>query len=269
MPEILGVRIDASSKQDASNLAINTDKQIYFCTPNPEIILEAQKNPKFLKTLNHSALNTADGIGILWASKYLKISEGKSKPIKTIKWILSLASILFHPSYIKSEIKQRITGVELTKEICKQAAEKGKKIFLLGASREVVQLTKEKLEDKNRNIKIVGTSSGSAKEQADEENIKQINDSQAEILFVAFGAPKQELWIERNLKKLKTVQCAIGVGGTFDFIAGKVKRAPEFMRKFGLEWLYRLAIQPSRLMRIINATIKFPLTVLRYSLKKR
>ena len=86
----------------------------------------------------------------------------------------------------------------------------------------------------------------------------QINQSGAQVLFVAFGMGKQEKWIHENLSKMPGVKIAMGVGGSFDFISGKIKRAPLFMRQLGLEWLYRLIQQPSRIKRIFNATIKFP-----------
>jgi N-acetylglucosaminyldiphosphoundecaprenol N-acetyl-beta-D-mannosaminyltransferase len=261
MPKILKVRIDKCSLEKAVELSCKTKQQIHICTVNPEIILEAQKNTKFLKILNRSALNTADGIGVLWASKFIKTSQGKSKPVTIAKWMFSLLSILIWPSYIKTEISNRVTGVELTKEICKTTK---KRIFLLGGSEKVVSKTKTSL-----NANIVGTSSNSGDKNMDKENIKLINDSKAEILFVAFGAPKQELWINRNLRNLKTVHTAIGVGGTFDFISGEITRAPEWMQRTGTEWIYRLLKQPKRIKRIFNATIKFPLTVLGYSLKNR
>ena len=109
---------------------------------------------------------------------------------------------------------------------------------------------------------IVGTHSGSHKETEDIKTRDIINKSHPELLFVAFGAPKQEFWLRRNLPHLPSVKVAIGIGGAFDFIAGKRKRAPRTMQKLGLEWLYRLIQQPSRIIRIYNATIKFPIKIL-------
>ncbi len=89
-----------------------------------------------------------------------------------------------------------------------------------------------------------------------------INDKKPRILFVAYGAPKQEMWIARNLKKMPTVRLAAGIGGTFNFITGRRKRAPEWMQKIGLEWVYHLIQQPSRIKRMINASIVFPIKII-------
>ncbi len=239
--KILGVRFDRVTLEEAAEKALEfakDEKQHYICTPNPEIVLEAQKNEEFLKVLNQSDLNIPDGIGIIWAAKYLK--QGSL---------------------------QRVTGVDLMEKICEKAAKENLKIFLLGADEGVAQKVKTILENKYPGIKIVGPYSGSAEEKEKNLILKNINDSGAKILFVAFGAPKQEIWITDNLKNLNSVRLGMGVGGSFDFIAQVHKRAPKWIQKIGLEWLYRLLQQPSRLKRIYNATIKFPLTVLRKNLK--
>lgn len=265
------VRFDKTTLKEATKIAINwakTNAQKYMTTPNPEILLEANKNGVFLEVLNSSHLNIADGIGILWASKYLKIAEkSKSKLAKIGKWFLSLCSILFRPSYIKTELTERVTGVDLMENICKEAAREGLKVFLLGAAEKTAEKVKEILERKYPEIKIVGTFSGSPKEEHEKEILDMINAANPDILFVAYGAPSQEIWIHKNIGKT-TLKVAIGVGGAFNFIAGIRKRAPKWMRRIGLEWLYRLLQEPSRAKRIYNATIKFPLTILKESFKK-
>ena len=125
---------------------------------------------------------------------------------------------------------------------------------------------KEILSKKHPGLKIVGTHAGSPKIKEEQSIREKIDDSKADFLFVAYGAPKQEIWISRNLKKLETVKVAVGVGGAFDFVAGKRKRAPKWMQKIGLEWLYRLLQQPTRIKRIYNATIKFSIKVLKKNL---
>lgn len=239
----------------------NDNEQRYIVTPNPEIVLTAQKNPKFLKILNHANLNIADGIGILWAAKYLQITiNNKSKFIKTLKWLFTLATIAIYPKYIRTSLPERVTGVDLMKSIIKQT---DKRIFLLGAAEGVAEEAAKKLASTN----IIGSYSGSPKDSEASEIIKQINESEAELLFVAYGAPAQEIWISRHLKKLKNIKLAIGVGGAFDFISGAKKRAPKWMQKLGIEWLYRIIQEPKRFGRIFNATIRFPLTILRSSFK--
>jgi N-acetylglucosaminyldiphosphoundecaprenol N-acetyl-beta-D-mannosaminyltransferase len=227
--KILGVRFDNVTMQEALQKALRFASQKqkrYICTPNPEILLEAQKNRKFLRILNDSALNIPDGFGIILASKYKK-----------------------------APLKERVTGTDLMREIL---AENSHRIFLLGAHPGIA----EEVAAKFPNTNIVGTFAGSPAPQDEHKIRKSINDSEAEILFVAYGAPAQELWIARNLKHLKPVNLAIGVGGAFDFLAGKTKRAPLLMRKTGLEWLYRLAKEPKRVKRIYNAVIKFPIKII-------
>jgi N-acetylglucosaminyldiphosphoundecaprenol N-acetyl-beta-D-mannosaminyltransferase len=131
----------------------------------------------------------------------------------------------------------------------------------LGAADGVAEKTKEKLEIM-KHITIVGTYAGTPDPKNDSMLQNIINDAKPDLLFVAYGAPKQELWLERNLPHLRTIKVAMGVGGAFDFITGIRKRAPLWMRKIGLEWLFRVIQQPSRLKRIINATIIFPLIFL-------
>jgi len=211
---------------------------LFIATPNPEILLEARKNEPFRKILNQTDLNIADGFGIILAS-----------------WVN------------KTPLKERLTGTDFMQIIC-QHAPKETKIFLLGAAPGIAEKTKKELEKRFANIQVVGTCSGSPALEEENHLRQLINKSGAEILFVAFGAPKQEIWIARNLPHLTNIKIAMGVGGAFDFISGTIKRAPTWMRKLGLEWLYRLIKQPSRIGRIFNATIKFPLVFIGSKLKK-
>lgn len=265
MQKILNVRFDHVTLKQATETAVQWgagDVKRYICTPNPEMLLAAQKNKKFLKILNHSDLNTPDGIGILWAAKFLKITEKTTlKAVKTFKWLYSLAFIALFPPYIRTELSQRVTGADLMQSICKNCGDTP--IFLLGADEGVAEKVKEILEAQYPRLKIVDTFAGSPSEAEENEIRKLIDSSGARILFLAFGAPAQEMWIHRNFKKLKTVTLAVGVGGTFDFISGVRKRAPGWMQKIGLEWLYRLIQQPKRIARIYRATIKFPITILK------
>jgi len=256
--EILGVKVDALNMASiiANMKALLEDgQQHYFCTPNPEIILAALKDAEYKAILNNADIQTADGAGLLWASEFLNDRKNGKK------W-LGLSKI-FTPTMCKSIISERVTGVDLTKQICKLAEALNKKMFLLGANEGVAQKTKENLNSIYPHLKIVGTFSGSPKPSDEAKIIEMINSSGAEILFVAYGAPAQEKWIARNLAKMPSVKLAGGVGGTFDFIAGTKKRAPKWMQNIGVEWLYRVIIQPSRIKRIFNATIKFPFVVLR------
>lgn len=252
MPKILGTKFDPVSFDQALEQILQWSKgqkKRHIVTPNPEIVLEARENKKFRNILNNSDLSIADGIGILWASTYLNGAK------TFFRWMETLFIIPIKPEKIKKILPERVTGTDLLQEICKQSDEK---IFLLGAAPGIAEKAAEKLGNN-----IVGTYSGSPKPKYENEICEKINKSQAKILFVAYGAPKQELWISHNLKKLKTVKVAIGVGGAFDFVAGKRQRAPKWMQSLGLEWLYRIIQEPSRIKRIYNATIKFPIAVFR------
>ncbi len=265
MPKILGVNIDAVDLKEATKKCIKMakgSKQNYIATPNPEILLEAEKNDDFKKVLNNSSLNTADGIGILWAAKYLEVTKKETSGFfRAAKFLVTLFWVLLYPHRIKSVFPERVTGADLTMEICKKAQEKGLKIFLLGGAEKVAEKVKGILEKKYKKIQIVGTHSGSPAPKNEKEITTKINKSGAKILFVAFGAPKQELWIARNLSKMPKVKLAAGIGGTFDFIAKVKIRAPKWMQKLGLEWLWRLIQEPKRIKRIYNATVKFPLKI--------
>jgi len=237
---ILGVNIaDLSYKETINQIAlfIVSKKPHHIVTANPEILMEAQKNKEYKKIVMNANLCLPDGAGLWWASKY----QGDT-------------------------LKHRITGIDLIYEICKFAAKKRKKIFLLGGQNNVAQIAAQNLQDKYSHLKICGTYEGfpvlkkklSQKEKINNFNIiNQVLKAKPDILLVAYGAPKQELFINKYKKELN-IPVMIGVGGAFDFISGRIKRAPKWMQIIHLEWLYRLIQQPSRHNRIITATIRFP-----------
>jgi len=163
---------------------------------------------------------------------------------------LVLASLL-----LGKKIKQRITGVDLMELICKKASYNNWPVFLFGAGPGVAKKTADSLRERYKNLEI---------SEIDENKKDFPNKS---ILFVALGAPKQEKWINNNLKNMPNIKLAMGVGGSFDFISGDIKRAPKFMRNLGLEWFWRLIIQPWRIRRILNAVIIFPFLILKRKLK--
>jgi len=216
------------------------------------MVIEAQNNPGFKKILNSTQLSVADGIGILWASYFLSL---KKRNLATL--ISSLSAIIFSPKKIRSVIPERVTGSDLFPKLMKLAANHKKKVFLLGAAPGVAAKVKTKFEKKFSDLQVVGVSVASSRAEEDFEIRSQIDASGAEMLFVAFSFPQQEFWIARNLPKLKTVKFAAGIGGSFDFYAGVITRAPRIFRRLGLEWLWRLIRQPKRFGRIWNATFRF------------
>ena len=234
--QILGVKIDELTKQQALEkarefLLSSTSHKIF--TPNPEMLVDAQKDADFKAVLNGGDMNLCDGFG-LW------LATGRRT--------------------------ERISGVDFMLDLCALAEKEGKSVYLLGSgSDEVVKKTAQVLQNKFPMLKIVGCNKGPhilhstfyIPQDDNEGTIHDIILSSPDILFVAFGHSKQEKWIDQNLRDLPSLKIAMGVGGAFDFISGKVHRAPRFMRKIGLEWLWRLAYQPWRIERIWKATFKF------------
>lgn len=184
---------------------------------NPEKVMAAEKNEELRQLINSSTYQIPDGVGILLASK---MKGGK--------------------------ISSRVTGVDMMDRLIRFAAEENHKVFLYGAKEEVVTTAKQKLEEKYPGLHISGYENGYEKDN--EKIINHINASGAELLFVAMGSPKQELWIRENMGRLN-VKVFQGVGGSFDVFSGKVQRAPLFFRKLGIEWLYRLLKEPKRFKR--------------------
>jgi len=184
---------------------------------NPEKVMAAEKNEELRQLINSATYQIADGVGILLASK---MKGGK--------------------------ISSRVTGVDMMDRLIRFAAEENHKVFLFGAKEEVVTAAKQKLEEKYPRLVISGYENGYEKDH--DKIVKNINASEAELLFVAMGSPKQELWIRENMGKLN-VKVFQGVGGSFDVFSGKVQRAPLLFRKLGIEWLYRLLKEPKRFKR--------------------
>lgn len=257
--EIFDIPFSDTTLEDASSFIVDTvkhGKEGYVCTPNPEMLLESQKNPEFKNILQRSLLNIPDGIGILWAATHIYNKSSK------IKALLTLPLIALYPNYFKKVLQERVTGADLVQTICKKIAKENINCFFLGSAPGVAKKAAEILEKKYPGLSINETYAGSPREEEMDEIVSMIDESDTDILFVAYGAPTQELWISKAMKKLKTVNVAIGIGGTFDFISGKKVRSPKWMQKIGLEWLYRLIQEPSRWRRIYNATVKFPIKVI-------
>jgi heptosyltransferase-2 len=203
----------------------------HVCTMNPEFVMIAQQDVNFRNILRRADLRVPDGVGLLWAAR----QRGRVLP-------------------------QRVTGSDGVPMIAAAAAQHGWRLFLLGAAEGVADKAAAALRRQHPNLQIVGTYSGSPAPEDEDGLVEMVNASGADILFVAFGAPEQDKWIARNLPRLKP-KMAMGVGGTFDFIAGIVPRAPLWMQRLGLEWLFRLYLQPWRIRRMLRLP-RFVLAVL-------
>lgn len=225
------------------NLRAKHDKGMIF-TPNPEIIMFARSHPEFRKILNEAKVNLPDGVGVTTALKFLGVS-----------------------------LNGRITGVDLVEKICKAVSEynsslskdlkKPLSVGFFGGRANVAKVTAECLQKKYSGLDI-----SYADSKWDQVKIRQaslfatqkVEGNTIDILFVAMGFPRQEKWISENIDKIP-VTMAMGVGGAFDFIGGFVPRAPKFLRTIGLEWFFRLFIQPWRIKRQVQL-IPFVLLVL-------
>ena len=227
--KILGVRVDNMSKKEVFKKIesfLSDGKFHQIATVNPEFILEAQKDDEFKNILNSSDLNVEDGVGIWFA-------------------FLIFGKLL----------KSRVAGADLIQEILKMANEKKLSVFLAVNENGLSSYaeTRNVLSKKYPNIEFGGA-------DLDPQSPYIIHDTLYMILLCNFGAPYQEKFL--NSLKNDIIRVAMGVGGSFDFITGKAKRAPRGMRIFGLEWLWRLILQPKRWKRIWNAVIIFPIKVI-------
>lgn len=232
--DILGVRIDRVDMQGAikkiKELVEKETPSVVF-TPNSEIIYLAKNDEEFKKILNSSDLNTADGIGVVYASKILK-----------------------------EPIGERVAGYDLSRNLLSFMNENRLKLFLFGSKEGIAKKAKENILKEYPDINICGTENGYFKES--DGIIEKINKEEPDFVFVCLGAPKQEKWIYENKNKLKC-KVLMGIGGSLDVYAGEAKRSPDIFIKLNIEWLYRLIKNPSRIGRMM-ALPKFALAVLKY-----
>lgn len=193
-----------------------------LATTNPEFVMAAQQDEAFRQVLQTADLCLADGIGLIYASRW----QGTPLP-------------------------ERIPGSELVYHLAEQAANHGWRLFLLGGRDGVAEATAAIFQARYPTLQIAGTYEGTPSLGGNEAIVQRINASRADILFVAYGAPKQDKWIARNRQTLTTVRVAMGVGGAFDFVSGRLTRAPRWMQNLSLEWLYRLMQEPWRWRRML------------------
>ncbi|HEX9817368.1 MAG TPA: WecB/TagA/CpsF family glycosyltransferase [Patescibacteria group bacterium] len=221
--DVLGVKASAINYQSVLDRIfswVKTGQKNYVCVAAVHLVMECQQDASLLAGVNRSGLVTPDGMPLVW--------------------LLKLAD------YQQTE---RVYGPDLMLKVCEQANRSGTTIFLLGGAEGQSQLLKNKLTQKFPDIKIVGHVDTPTRPLGTQENrqiIKKINASSAQIIFVGLGCPHQERWMISNVPRLKN-GVAIGVGAAFDFITGRVKQAPKWMRAIGLEWFFRLIQEPRRL----------------------
>ncbi|WP_371262669.1 WecB/TagA/CpsF family glycosyltransferase [Selenomonas ruminantium] len=231
--DILGVKVDSVTMAQAVAQVegyMDERKNVLIATANAEMIMRATHDTELKDILNEAALVVPDGAGTVWAAHHLGY-----------------------------EMPERVAGFDLAQELMRIAPSKKQKVFFFGSAPGVAEKAKAKAEELYPGIEIVGTRDGYFKPEDEPAIIEEIKAAQPDLLLAALGVPKQEKWLNAHLKELG-VPVAIGVGGTLDVMAGVMKRAPYWMQKAKLEWLFRGLLQPKRAGRLM-ALPKFVLKV--------
>ena len=220
---IMGVPVDMVNYDEALarfRSFVEEEGVSLIVTPNSEIVVNAGKNEALMDAIKQAEMVIPDGIGLVYASK-----------------------LLGHP------LQERVTGIDFLGKALEYLAQTGKTAFLFGSKPGIAERAAEQMEKAYPGLKICGCRNGYFKEEEEEEILREINEAAPDLLCVALGSPKQELFVLKYKDRLKA-KAAIGVGGSLDVWAGDLKRAPEFYRKHGLEWLYRFIQEPSRYKRM-------------------
>jgi N-acetylglucosaminyldiphosphoundecaprenol N-acetyl-beta-D-mannosaminyltransferase len=214
-------RVDVKGTIDRIEAYIREGVPRQVVTVNPEFVIAARRDRHFRRVLNGADLAVADGIGIVWAARLLG-----------------------------DRLPERVGGVEVVERLAAHATAAGHRLYLLGGQEGVAAEAAQRLQMRYPGLVIAGTFAGSPRPLEEAGIRERIREASPDVLLVAFGAPAQELWIARNLQRLG-VPVAMGVGGAFDYLAGRASRAPVWLQRAGLEWLYRLARQPWRWRRML------------------
>lgn len=237
---IMGVPFLHTDQDSFVNLLeqrIQQKEKTFVITANPEVVMRSYQDKEFKTYINKATYITADGIGVVKAAQLLK-----------------------------NPLPGRVTGYDTMIQLLEKANQNNHKIYLLGAQKETLQKTIQNISSDYPNIQIVGSQDGYF--DWDQNDIAAtIAREKPAITFVALGVPRQEKWITENIDAFDQ-GIFIGIGGSFDVIAGTVKRAPVFWQKVNLEWFYRLLKQPSRWKRMLSLP-RFALHILKLKLQKR
>ena len=218
--DVLGVGFDSLTIEEAVTRAkaLMTERRAaYVVTPNPEIVMACRERLETMQAVNAADLVLPDGIGVIYGARIL------GTPLKT-----------------------KLPGIDFIQALMADMAKEGKSVFLLGAKPGVAEAAAEKLKAQYSGLAVVGTQDGYFKDDAPV--VEAVNAARPDLLLVCLGAPKQELWMQRN-QSLLNVGLMAGLGGSLDVFAGNVRRAPKAFQRLGLEWLYRLCQNPKRLLK--------------------
>ncbi len=222
--KVLGAPVDGLKIDqfvEAISLKLTGGSPCFIITLNPEMLYRAQKDNELMGIIKKADFVTADGIGIVWASRM----AGRPVP-------------------------ERVTGIDLMMKLLEYSASRGWRVFFLGSAPGVAEAAGEQAEKLFPGVRVVGTHHGYFSGRENEEVIARIVEASPHLVFVALGSPRQEKWIEENLSRLGNV-AAMGVGGSLDVLSGYVKRSPQWLNERNLEWLGRLLSQPSRWRRML------------------
>ena len=218
--EILGVRVDDVSMAEALAICeagVRSGEPHRVVTPNAEFVVAARQSADFRALVNGSTLSIPDGAGLLLAARLLG-----------------------------TRLREQVTGTDLADQLAGRCAERGYRLFLLGAAPGIAELAAERLRQRYPRLTIAGAWGGAPEPDSDGETRAKVAEAgRVDVILVAYGREKQESWIARNQTALG-IPLAVGVGGVFDFFAGRVPRAPALVRRAGFDWLFRLAVQPWR-----------------------
>lgn len=218
--KILNTYVNALSMEET---VFEVEKIIEDRKPTQHVVINAskinlmRKDNRLREIVNVCPLINADGASIVWAAKLLGVP-----------------------------LKERVTGVDLFLRLLTLSNQKGYRIYLFGSKEEVIKKAKENIENSYPDIKIVGYRNGYFSDEDNDSIVHNMATSGADILFVGFSSPKKEYWINKNIDRLN-IPFVMGIGGTYDYMAGNTKRAPKWFQTHGLEWVYRLAQEPRRM----------------------
>jgi len=247
--EILGVRVFGGGEREVlkkvEDWLLAGERKKWIATVNPEFVMRAGQNKKFMEILAKTDMNVADGVGLIWAKRVI----GSRSIFSGLRAGVDILRGKYHD--------ELVPGADLMKKMCHIKSNKELRVFFLGGWRNRAERTANNVEFNS--IKTAWSSGDP--EVSNEEVIKQINSFKPEILLVAYGMQKQEEWISKNLEKID-VGVVMGVGRSFDYYSGDLKRAPAWVRKMGMEWLYSLLKEPKRWKRQLVLP-KFVLRVLK------
>jgi len=272
---IFGVPIHALRRTDVMSLCrswLRSTHQMHIATVNPEILLRARTDERFRAAIQAADLVTADGIGLRWAGAFLRTIHSRARTTGDIvEWFIrTLGTFPRQPNRLPSPIPERVCGSDLLWDIAKAAADADARVYLIGGVEETAVRAAETLRAAIPRLAVAGFAPDHPASVVPSQNLKQAIERYAPaVVFIGYGAPYQEEWIRENLHRFPSIRIAMGVGGTLDFLAGNTPRAPLLIQRRGLEWLWRVLHQPSRVLRTLRATIVFPTMLLASSLKHR